>query len=133
VEEHNKYFAELYARVFSTLAAYDTQSKISTHDVDRSDTDEIMSTRSKDKYIAELYTRVFSTLAAYKGQSKFSTHDVDRSDTDEMSQRRRQEATPTRSPSSRPLTSTRSKDKYFAELYARFFSTLAANGGLGAR
>jgi hypothetical protein len=59
VEEHNKYFAELYARVFSTLAAYEGQSKFSTHDVDRSDTDEITSTRSKDKYIAELYARVF--------------------------------------------------------------------------
>jgi hypothetical protein len=53
------------------------------------------------------YSAADERLAADE-KSKFSTHDVDRSDTDEMSRRRRQEATPTRSPSSRPLTSTRS-------------------------
>jgi hypothetical protein len=77
------------------------------------------------------YSAADERLAADE-KSKFLTHDVDRSNTDEMSRRRRQEATPTRSPSSRPLTSTRSKDKYFAALYARVFSTLAADERLAA-
>jgi hypothetical protein len=77
------------------------------------------------------YSAAAERLAADE-KSKFSTHDVDRSDTDKMSRRRRQEATPTKRPSSRPLTSIRSKDKYFPALYARVFSTRAANERLAA-
>jgi hypothetical protein len=50
VEEHNKYFSALYARVFSALAAdekldTDYKSKFSTPDVDRSNGDKSPSSR----------------------------------------------------------------------------------------
>jgi hypothetical protein len=70
VEEHNKYFSALYARVFSALAAdekldTDYKSKFSTPDVDRSNGDKSPSSRRLTSTRSDAGEGwVFSELAA---------------------------------------------------------------------